>query len=124
MPRGDIGQSHVADSRGRHLHPLVIDVYRRDARTVRGERVGGADVSGVLHAHAIAGIDQDARGEIERFLKSRDDDDLIRRAPHAARRGEILGDRLAQRTVADGVAGEEHRRRRSTRATRGELRPE
>ena len=54
-------------------------------------------VAGVLHADAIAGIQEEPRDEIERLLHPGDDRHLLGRALHASRGVQVVRDGLPQR---------------------------
>jgi hypothetical protein len=60
-------------------------------------------VAGVLHPGGVAGVEEDAGGEVEGLLRAGGDDDLFPGAADAAGGAEILGDGAAERGEAGGV---------------------
>src|SRR5207253_3132582 len=79
------------------------------------EYPGGGTVAGIFEPDVVAGIEEDARGDLQAMLQTVGDDDLRRLAGDAARRTDVAGHGLAQAHQAGRVAvGErfEHARSR------------
>ena len=77
MGRRHVRQSNIGRRRPRQLHPIAVDGNGVDLRSVRFEDNSGADVTRVLHAHGIAGIQQQSRDDVQSLLHTRDDRHLL-----------------------------------------------
>ena len=93
---GGAGFRRDAEAR-RDVEPLAIDRHRRHAAALRAQDVMDEPVPRLLDPRGVAGVQEHARGEIERLLRPAEDDHLPRLAPHAARGAQVRGDGLAQR---------------------------
>ena len=62
---------------------------------MRLKQLLGAGVAGFLHGNFVAWVEQQPRTEVERLLRSADDDDLFGRAPYGACPCEIRGNGIA-----------------------------
>ncbi len=87
----------------RDPQPFAVGRHGNEARARPEQRAAGAEVAGVLDPDRVAGVEEHPRRQVERPLRSGDDNHLLRRAAHAARRAEVGGERLAQRAVARGI---------------------
>ena len=65
-------------------------------------RRAGALVAGRLDPDFVARRQQQLRQQVQRLLRTRGDDDLLRRADHAARGAQVGAQQLAQRGIAVG----------------------
>ena len=86
------------------FYPLVIDSSREDPRPECLKRQDGTRISGVLHADTISWLQEEPARQVERFLYSSDDCDLLGDALNTPRPSQVLGYRLAERHVAEGIA--------------------
>ena len=66
------------------FHSLVIERQSGNIRAGGPEHHGRADISRVLHTNTIAGVQENARDQIERLLHSRHDRNLLGSAFHTA----------------------------------------
>ena len=106
------------------IEPFLIDGDMNQAPAAR--RDGGADTGKArpLDPDRLAGIQQQAAGEIDRLADAADDKDILRRTIDAARLAQILGDRLAKRWIAAGIAAIHHLGTRMPPGAGEEPRPE
>ncbi len=77
MTGRDVDEAGVAQGGFAELHAFFVQRHVRYFCAERLEDGGRADVSGIFHADAIAGIHEEARDEVEGFLCAGDDGDLI-----------------------------------------------
>ena len=104
MAGSDVDQTRAAR---RGFAQLPAFFLHRPARNFCAEQLEdnrGADISGIFRADAIAGIEKEARYEIEGLLRAGDDGDLIGSAIHAARGVEVISDSLAERQLSPRIA--------------------
>ena len=111
MPGGDVDQPRSAHARIVDLHPLLIHPDGRDLRAACPECGGCPRIPRILHAHPISGIDKEPHREIECFLHTRDDGNLVGGALHSAGSVQVAGDCLAQRRISQRTAAEQKTRR-------------
>src|SRR6185503_4187206 len=104
--------------------PLGVDAPDGDLCARRDEHAPRAEVVRLFEEHAIAGIEERPRDQVERLLRARGDDDLFRLADDAARPCEMLGDRDAELDFTFRRTVIEIRRRRAPRGSREESPPE
>ncbi len=119
----DIHEAGVAQGRAAQLNAFFVQRHVRDFCAERLEDGGRADVSGIFHADAVAGIQEETRDEIEGFLRARDNRDLIGDAIHGARGVEVIGDGFAERQVSERLAAHQKIRGDFAETARGDLRP-
>jgi hypothetical protein len=86
-----------------------IQAFRVDGNSAefcadRAQYGGRAGISGFFHPCGVSGIEEKARGSIEAFLSTGDDQDLVGGAVYAARSVQVLGYGFAERTVAQSLA--------------------
>ena len=119
---GDVDGARVRRPRHAlsHDQSLRVDRNRLQRRAGRGERADGGRIGRVLDPDRRARSDQHPRGDVDGLLGARGDDHLRRRADHAARGAQVVGDGGAQIRVAGrlGVA-EVLRPERAQRPPRG-----
>ena len=77
---------------GGEAHAFLIKTQQRNPGSDGFEDHGGAGITWILHADAVAGIEKDPRREVESFLHAGDDDDVVRGTTHAARNAQVVGD--------------------------------
>ena len=94
--RGD-HEAHAGSGKGGRIEAVVVDGDRRQSGAAREHGVARALEPGLLHHHAVAAIDEEARREIEALLRAGDDHDLLRPAVHAACTAEVVRESGAQR---------------------------
>src|SRR6218665_507875 len=95
------GWRHANDTRGRtgpaiQRPAAAIHMQRRQPGTCDFKGRLRAKIARLLHPHRVAGIQQQARQQIESALRAADDDNLLRATAHAPRSVEVRRDRLAQ----------------------------
>src|SRR5215467_8227269 len=106
--RGELmARRHVGEPRARTggrqpggIEPTRVDGHPDEPASRRLERYGDAGIVRLLHHGAVAGIEEDARDQVEGLLRAVHDHDALGVAPYAAGAPEILAERLAERTVA------------------------
>jgi len=85
------------------LHALLVD-GDGDEAALGGAKGGFLQrVAGLFHPDGIAGVEEDAGGDVERLLGAGDDHDLVGCALHAASGAEIVGDRFAKAFDSKGI---------------------
>jgi hypothetical protein len=84
------------------IHPLLPQRHRLKFRLVHGKRLDAAQVAGRLHQHVVAGVDEDLGHQIQPLLRPVGDENLVGVNGHAGALGVALGDKGAQRFVAEG----------------------
>ena len=89
---------------GGDVESLRVDRHRYDFGLGGVQDVDCRAVARILDPCGVAGVDQNPRGETEPLLRPRGQHDLLRRAAHPARGGEVVGDRAAQLRFALRVA--------------------
>ena len=82
---------------------LAVHRHAHDVRLAGRERERGAEIARLLHHDGVAGVDEQARDQIDRLLRAVHHHDASGVAVDAPR-DERACDRLAQRAMAAGVA--------------------
>ena len=97
--RRDIGEPGVRVARHSAIdvHPGTVDRHGNDARVSRRECVPGSRVAWLLEPHLVSRIDQQASDQIDRLLRTRHDDDLLRTAVDASSESKVRRDGRAKR---------------------------
>src|SRR5262249_17827470 len=108
----------------RDVEAQGVDAQRDERNPGRLERLPRARVVRLLHAEALARLQQEAGGDAERLLRAVGDEDLLRAAADPAPAGQVLGDRRAQRRQAGRRRVVEIRGRGGTRVAADEARPD
>jgi len=80
----------------RGLQAVLVHRDRFDLRARRSHHGSRSAIVRLFHQHDVAGIDEHARGEVQRLLRAVDHEDLFWRACDRARPARIVGDRFAQ----------------------------
>ena len=114
----------AARDAGGDVDAFAIDGHRHQPRARRDEGAGRAEIAGILHPHRVARIEQRPCREIHALLRAGSDNHLAAAAAHAARCGQVRGDRRAQLGQAARIAVGERRGRRGPPAARREPSPE
>jgi len=110
--RGElVARRHVGEPRARagerqagRVEPTRVDRHLDEPSSRRLERYGDTGVVWFLHHRAVAGVEEDARDEIEGLLRAVDDHDALGVARHAAGPREVFAQRIAERAVSGGRA--------------------
>ena len=84
----------------RDVQALVVHRHAAHAGALRDEVGADAEVARILDEHFVAIVEQQAADEVDRLLRAGGDHHLLGRARDAARHGQELRDRPAQRHVA------------------------
>src|SRR5262245_55712767 len=85
-------------------YSFAIHRYRHDSGAGGSENIRCSGVARVFHPDRIAGVQQQPCDQIERLLRARGDQDLIRIAADSARATDIFRNRLAQWRVSATIA--------------------
>ena len=103
MRRRDIGEAGRDAVEPLGLKALGIDRDRHRDGARRRKSVPRHLVAGILHDEAVAGIEQQARADVEALLRAVDDDDLVDLAADAARPPQIALKRGPQPQRTTGI---------------------
>lgn len=96
------GQAHA----GGDVDAVVGDGHPNHAPIAKQaiENGGNAGVGRIFDPGAVAGVQQDLRGQIQSLLGAGGDEDLLRRAVYRAGTAHIVADGFAQRQRAQRIA--------------------
>ncbi len=87
-----------------HRQPVRVHRHRHQPAAGREERRTSSGVARVFHPDRVTGIEEHSRREVHPLLRSTGDDDLPGDASRTPGDPHVLGDRVAERRVAGGVA--------------------
>jgi hypothetical protein len=90
---------------GRQVQALVIEHGGMRAHAGRRQHRRKGPVAGTFHQRGVAPLCQHTGAQINRLVRARRDDDLLRLAHHRARQPQVAGDGLAQRQETRAVLG-------------------
>jgi hypothetical protein len=93
---------------------VIVDGNWNNASAGSTQRERRAWIPWIFHPRGIAGVEQQARGQVETLLGTGGHDDLAGIAAHTARGAHIFRDGLAERQVSACVTLSIERTRRAT----------
>lgn len=107
---GDEGQAEAGRQAQAFVdaQALLVQRHRHQFGAGGGQAVARADGAGVLEPHAVAGVEQHGRHQLEGLLRAADDEHLLRVAGDAAVGAQVQRNGLAQRRVAEGLTVAHH----------------